>query len=194
MKSKLLVVAVLGLMSMPVFATGASDNCNGNGSCATGSTTTNQGGNASSTSSASGVGVGIGGNSSVNVYNKTENANLQGQQQSTNNANNSSNSSNVNVGGDVYEAKRNPVNTAYAPSIAPTANCALSVSGGISAAVFSASFGKAYIDENCAALERVRTVSQVLNDKDTAEALMCLDEKYKKARLNAGRACPVGQE
>lgn len=116
----------------------------------------------------------------------------QAQKQSTENSNNSSNS--VTVQGDNFEARRIPVSTAFAPSIAPTANCALSVSGGVSFIGFSGSFGKAYIDENCAALERVRTVSLVLGDKSTAEALMCLDEKYKKARLNAGRACPVEQE
>lgn len=152
--------------------------------------------------------IGIGGSSSVDVRssnsnsnsNKVESSNVQGQiqgqgqKQSTSNANNSTNTSNVNVEGDNFEAKRIPVNTAFAPSIAPTANCALSVSGGVSFVGFSGSFGKAYIDQNCANLEKIRSVSQVLGDKETATAMMCLDEAYAKARLNIGKPCPVEQE
>jgi hypothetical protein len=116
----------------------------------------------------------------------------QSQGQSTDNANNSS--QNVNVEGDHFNYKRNPVSTAYAATIAPTANCALGVSGGFQTIGFGASFGKAYIDENCASLEKVRSVAQVLGDVKTAEAMMCQDEKYAKARATAGRPCAVEQE
>jgi hypothetical protein len=114
----------------------------------------------------------------------------QGQKQSTENSNNSE----VNVAGDNFEARRIPVNTAFAPSIAPTANCALSTSGGVSLPGISASFGKAYIDENCSKLEAVRNVALVLKDTATAEAMMCQDKAYAKARATAGRACPVEVE
>jgi hypothetical protein len=194
-------------------------NCNGSGSCGqtTTNNTANHGGQGvgyGGNSSAIGIGTGgsatggnasaIGGNSSADVRNSNNVANtvnntssnvqgqLQGQDQnqnqSTNNANNSTNS--VVVEGSNFEARRIPVNTAFAPSIAPTANCALSVSGGVSVVGFSGSFGKAYIDENCAHLERVRNVALVLNDVATAESLMCQDKKYAKARAASGRACP----
>jgi hypothetical protein len=117
---------------------------------------------------------------------------LQGQNQSTTNANNASQT--VNVQGDNFEVPRIPVSTAYAPMIAPTANCALGVSGGVQTVGFGASFGKAYIDENCAKLEKIRNVSQVLGDKQTAEALMCQDQPYRQARASVGRPCPVEQE
>lgn len=167
-------------------------------------TTNNQGGTGVATSGATSSAVAGGANvdvrntntnlnssnSSVNSSNVQGQIQGQGQKQSTENSNNSS----VTVGGDTFEARRIPVNTAFAPSIAPTANCALSVSGGVSVIGFSGSFGKAYIDENCAALEKVRNVALVLKDTDTAEALMCQDKAYAKARMTAGRACPVEQE
>jgi hypothetical protein len=159
-------------------------------------------------------GVGFGGSSDVDVRNsstnvngnsntnKVENSSLnvqgqtseqaQKQNQSTNNANNSTNS--VVVEGDSFEARRIPVNTAFAPSIAPSATCALSVSGGISTIGFSGSFGKAYIDENCVKLEKVRSVATVLGDIKTAENLMCQDKDYRNARATSNRPCDVEQE
>lgn len=184
----------------------------GGSASATGGTSIATGGNSSATGGASNVDVR---NSSSNINANTvknESTNIQGQQQqqaiknsgnssSTSSANNSGNntgnsaaSNSVTVQGDNFESARNPVNTAYAPPVAATANCALGVSGGVSFVGFSGSFGKAYVDENCAMLEKVRAVSQVLGDKATAEALLCLDPKYARARLNAGRACPVEQE
>ncbi len=215
MKSKFLLLAVLGALSLTANATGndVSNNCPGN-SCHNDSSAT--GGNATSSaiasSQATGVGVGIGGaggnsssvsnGGSVNSDIKNTNVGIntssnvqsqiqgQGQKQATENSNNST----VTVNGDNFEAKRIPVSTAYAPSIAPTAPCALAVNAGVSVIGLSGSFGKAYIDENCAKLEAVRSVALVLGDKETAEAMMCQDSAYAKARLTAGRACPVEQE
>lgn len=222
MNKKQIVVALAMALSMS-FANAGNNNdgvtCNGNGSCATNSTTnnntTNQGGvgyggdssatggnaMAGSASNATGGSVNHSGNSSnlnannvkndINNKNTSNNTNLngqlQGQEQSTENANNSTNSVNI-------QDSRNPVSTAFAPSIAPTANCSLSISGGVQVMGFGGSFGKAYIDENCAALEQVRNVALVLKDTATAEALLCQNEKYAKARATAGRACPVEQE
>jgi hypothetical protein len=175
------------------------------------------GGNSASTSNATvgnvsgGSAYAVGGSSDVDVRNSSTNLNTnantnkvdssnvqgqiqgQGQKQSTNNANNSTNS--VVVEGDNFEAKRIPVNTAFAPSIAPTANCALSISGGISTIGFSGSFGKAYIDQNCADNEDIRNVALVLGDKETAEQMKCeTSAAYRKARAAMNRHCAVEQE
>lgn len=200
------LLAVLALVvSTTVFA-GSNNNQNNSDTITNNynSTVTNAGGLGGSGGNANATA--FGGSSNVDVRNTNTNLNSsnssvnssnvqgqiqgQGQKQSTENSNNST----VNVAGDTFEARRIPVNTAFAPSIAPTANCALSVSGGVSVIGFSGSFGKAYIDENCAALEKVRNVALVLKDTTTAEALMCQDKAYAKARLTAGRACPVEQE
>lgn len=136
-------------------------------------------------------------------HNTNLNSNSQGQQQgqlqgqlqgqiqgqAVENANNAKQKTEVTVEGDTYKAKDIPVATAYAPSIAPTANCALSVSAGVQVMGFGGSFGKAYIDKNCEALEAVRSVSQVLGDKETAEAMMCQNVTYAKARATVGRPC-----
>lgn len=182
------------LLAVALFSAFGIANATNFGNTTNNNQTYNQGGNASAGASAvagasASVGVDVDvKNSNTNLNSNTNhnaNSNIQGQ--STQNANNS------NLSVDVDSA-RNAVNTAYAPSIAPTANCALSVSGGVQVMGFGGSFGKAYIDENCAALEKVRSVSQVLGDKATAEALMCQDVKYSKARSTAGRPCPVETE
>lgn len=120
-------------------------------------------------------------NSHVNSYNAQ--GQIQGQEQRLNNDNS------INVEGDSFNQRRIPVSTAFAPSIAPTANCALSISGGFSVIGFSASLGKAYVDENCANLEKIRSVATVLGDTETAEAMLCQDESYAKARSKTGRDC-----
>lgn len=97
----------------------------------------------------------IGSGNSSNV-----NANLQGQSQSTSNSNNASQS--VTVNGDTFEAQaRNPVSTAYAPTIMPTAPCMGSTSGGAQGVGFGFSIGGTWIDENCQLLEQARAVSNL---------------------------------
>lgn len=210
MKKSLMALLVLTMFTTSAYADKNSNDITNNYN------TTNRGGEGGQGGTGIGVGVGIagasssssaiGGGANVDVRNTSTNLNNntnlnsssnvqgqiqgQGQKQSTENSNNT----NINVQGDNFEARRIPVSTAFAPSIAPTANCALSVSGGVSVIGFSGSFGKAYIDENCAALEKVRNVALVLKDVNTAEAMMCQDKAYAKARATAGRACPVEQE
>jgi hypothetical protein len=223
MKKSMVLLCVLSTLSLSVFA--GNDNANpcgnnGNNCNATGgnsNVTVNSNPVATGTGGSANVGnvSAINGGNHVDVSNRVStdvnssnlNANTnkvdssnvqgqiqgQGQKQSTNNANNSTNS--VVVEGDNFEAKRIPVNTAFAPSIAPTANCALSVSGGISTIGFSGSFGKAYIDQNCADNEDIRNVALVLGDKETAEQMKCeTSAAYRKARAAMNRHCAVEQE
>lgn len=132
-------------------------------------------------------------NSNSNANNNANsNSNVQGQaqKQSTENSNNST----VTVQGDNFNQARIPVSTAYSASIAPTAQCALGISGGVQIMGFGGTIAKAYVDENCQRLEQIRTVALVLKDTNTAEALMCQDKAYAKARSTAGRACPVEAE
>lgn len=203
---------LLALSLLAIWAPAIAGNNNGpvfGGDTTNNYTTNNQGGHGG-TGIAGAAATAIAGGAEVDVRNSSTNLNTnlnhnsasvnsanlqgqiqgQGQKQSTSNSNNSS----VTVQGDNFEAKRIPVNTAFAPSIAPTANCALSISGGVSVIGFSGSFGKAYIDETCAALEKVRSVALVMGDIATAEAMLCQDEKYAKARATAGRPCAVEQE
>lgn len=139
-----------------------------------------------------------------NVNNTNNNANVQGQKQGqsqgqgqeqsiknsgnsfsggntqTNEGNNSSQS--VNVEGDTYEAqKRNPVATAYAASIMPTAVCALSTSGGAQGVGFGFSLGGSYIDDNCMLLEQVRAVSN-LGEREVAQEMMMGVPAYAAAK------------
>lgn len=115
------------------------------------------------------------------IDNKVSNTNLNAVN-STNDNSNRNNVENkvgvtnsVTVEGDktTFEAqKRDPVATAYAASIAPTAVCALSVSGGAQAVGFGFSFGKSFIDDNCVLLEQARAAAN-LGQRDVAiEMLM----------------------
>lgn len=85
--------------------------------------------------------------------------------------------------------ERNPVSTAYAPSIAPTATCMGSTSAGAQGASFGISFGSTWADENCMKLEQVRVVSTVLNDARTAAQMMCGIPAYAEAREAMGMPC-----
>lgn len=149
------------------------------------------------------IGVGIGGeggravsssssgSSSTSGASATSNSGgntmVGGRQDTTNN---NQSGANVTVTGDTYQAQeRNPVNTAYAPSIAPTALCALGVSGGAQGVSFGLSFGKSYTDENCVLLEQIRATATVLGDRATAAEMMCDLPSYKAARARAGKPC-----
>lgn len=154
-----------------------------------GGNTTNAGG-AGGQGGAGGTGLAIAGAASVAEAKANASAmaaQQQGQQQAaiaaqqqsnTNtvrNSNDNSNavSNNVTVEGSTYEAqKRDPVATAYAASIAPTAVCALSVSGGAQAVGFGFSFGKSFIDENCVLLEQARAAANLGQREIAVEMLM----------------------
>jgi hypothetical protein len=164
----------------------------------------------------SGVGIGIAG-ASANAVAAQQQGQIQGQSlYSTNQNANQVNSRNTNqatggnsyassggnvltqqggavtVGGDTYIApaqERNPVATAYAPNVSPTALCALGVSGGAQGASFGVSFGGSYTDENCVLLEQVRTTAAILKDSATAAEMMCGLPAYKAARARTGKPC-----
>jgi hypothetical protein len=166
----------------------------------------------------SGVGIGIAGASAnAAAVAAQQQGQIQGQSQSSRNTNSvrSSNSNSnqalggnsyatsggniltqqggaVTVEGDTYIApaqERNPVATAYAPNVSPTALCALGVSGGAQGASFGVSFGGSYTDENCVLLEQVRTTAAILKDSATAAEMMCGLPAYKAARARTGKPC-----
>lgn len=111
------------------------------------------------------------------------------QGQSTENANNAAQQTSVNVQGDnvSYQAAQIPVATAYAPSIAPTAVCALSLSGGAQGALFGFSMGGSYIDENCEMLEQVRAAKAIGADDVAFEMMMDVPAFAKAAKRIADR-------
>lgn len=90
------------------------------------------------------------------------------QHQSTDNANNASQA--VNIAGDAAQA-RNPVSSAIAPAVAPTAVCALGVGFGVQAVGAGVSFGNSYVDKNCELLEQVRAANSI-GARDVALEMM----------------------
>ena len=86
-------------------------------------------------------------------------------------------------------SSRSAVNVPFLPATVATANCALSTSAGFALIGVAASIGRAYVDENCAKLEKIRSVADVLGDVETAEAMMCTDLLYSTARATVGRPC-----
>lgn len=106
---------------------------------------------------------------------------------STDNANNASQS--VNTGSNVTITHERNVSSAYAPTIAPTAVCMGSTSGGAQGASFGFSVGTTWVDKNCELLEQVRAVSYVLGDRESAAEMLCSLESYREARLRVGKPC-----
>jgi hypothetical protein len=84
---------------------------------------------------------------------------------------------------------RNPVSTAYAAAIPPTAVCAGSTSGGAQGAAVGLSFGSSWTDKNCMLLEQVRTVAVVLGDVAVASEMLCGVDAYREARQRLGNPC-----
>lgn len=124
---------------------------------------------------------------------------LQGQQQSaisggnklTNEGNNSAQSTSVKVEGDVYEAARIPVATAYAaPLTASNGTCMGSSSAGGQGLNLGLSFGTTWTDDNC---DR-RYDAQELRAQGlvkAATALMCQKPSIAAAMKEAGTPCPA---
>lgn len=139
------------------------------------------------------TGVGVGGAGGTASSGSTSGASsTSGGNTLTGGANTSTQANAVTVNGDTvtYQAQeRNPVGTAWAPNISPTALCALGVSGGAQGVSFGLSFGKAYIDDNCQLLEQIRATATVLGDRATAAEMMCDVPSYKAARARAGKPC-----
>jgi hypothetical protein len=161
MKKHLVMACLLGF-AIPALAGGNSNSNNSDTITNYGDTVTNNQGGAGG-QGGTGVGVGIAGaysgsNSTANSSNT--NLNLQGQQQSTSNSNNAAQSTNVIVQGDTYKQERPAVNTAYAPTIFPTAPCMGSSSVGASGSLFSISGGSTWTSNECMILETARAFDQ----------------------------------
>lgn len=68
----------------------------------------------------------------------------------------------VSVGGDVYEARRIPVATAYAASLTSGIDtCLGSASAGVQTMVVGVSGGKTFIDRNCILIKQVQLLTQM---------------------------------
>jgi len=110
-------------------------------------------------------------NSVSGVKNSGNSASKSSSNSGGNTQSNAGNNTSVSVEGDIYQAARIPVSTAYAPSIAPTAPCMGSTSGGAQGAGFGFSIGGTWTDDNCVLLEQVRATSN-LGEKEVAQEMM----------------------
>lgn len=89
-----------------------------------------------------------------------------------------------------FEARRIPVNTAYAPNLTSSGEdtCLGSVSGGAQHAVFGLSFGKTTIDDNCVRLKRSKMLAS-LGEREAALAYWCDQPDMVQALSLAGVRC-----
>lgn len=140
----------------------SNSNTNSNNNSAK-STSSATGGNASATGGSATQGQKQGQSQSAN--------NTQSQSATANNAGNNSTYSSNSVTN--VAAPKIPVETAYAPSIAPTVPCFKGFGGGIQTAPVGLSFGGGKIDENCAILEASRQAPSL-----RARCLVYISNKY----------------
>ena len=122
------------------------------------------------------------------IYNRTTNENAnnqeqsqkqeQSQNQSTQNANNASQSTNVGGSTMNFESSDNPVSSAYAPTVFPTAPCMGSTSGGAQTGLFGFSVGTSWESKDCMMLETARSFEQAGYAED-ALVIRC-KSKYAK--------------
>jgi hypothetical protein len=190
MKSKLVLLAVLSVLSLSSFAGNDNanpcgnngNNCNvggngGSGGNATGGSATAYGGSSNTDVRNSSTNLNTNSNSNVGVNTNTS---VNGQAQSTENANNSTSNTSVNVAGDNYEARRIPVATAYANAPMPSATCR---SGGAIAAqstVFGISLGGDRAVDTCEINEASR-IAFAVGQTDMALEILCQNKWAKKS-------------
>jgi hypothetical protein len=74
---------------------------------------------------------------------------------------------------------------AYAPSVHPTANCAMGASVGIGGVL---SAGGSHIDENCATIEQAKAIAD-LGDPFSAQEVLCSLPRVREARVRSGNPC-----
>lgn len=91
-------------------------------------------------------------------------------------------------GHNTYEGTNMPVNTAFAPSMNPTAPCALTAAGGVSFMGFSGTAGGSTINEECQTQEIAKTAF-VMGERDAAREVMCGLKQYRAAQKRLGRLC-----
>lgn len=215
MKKSLLALAIAGLSMSQAFAFGnAESNASANAGAAaiagaaagaiSGSVAT--GGNATGGSANSSLSSSIRNDvSSTNVNAnslRSDNINAQGQLQGqhqtaysggnklTNEGNNSQQSTSVKVEGDVYEAPRIPVATAYAaPLTASNGTCMGSTSAGAQGVTIGLSVGITWTDSSCDARYDAQALA-ALGQPVAAIARLCQKAEIAAAMEKAGTACP----
>ena len=102
----------------------------------------------------------------------------QDQKQSVENSNNASQSTIVGGSSMNFESSDNPVSSAYAPNVYPTAPCMGSTTGGAQTGVFGFSIGATWESKDCMMLETARSFEQA-GYKEDALAIRC-KSKYAK--------------
>ena len=103
------------------------------------------------------------------------------------------NTTSVAVQGDVYQAPRIPVASAWAaPLAASNGTCMGSSSGGAQGAGFGFSIASTWSDQGCDRRYNAQMLNQ-LGARDAAIALMCQDETVRAAMASAGTPCVTKQ-
>lgn len=88
-----------------------------------------------------------------------------------------------------FEARRNPVHTAYAaPLTSGLDTCLGSASAGVQTGVLGVSFGGTKVDANCVRLKNANAM-KALGMPDVACELVAKDDEVRDALARAGRAC-----
>lgn len=125
------------------------------------------------------------GNSDVDVNNigldidASRTSNKQSNKQST--KTNTSDSNEINIGGAEYIEAKNPVNTAYAPTVIATSDCLGSVSGGGQGSSFGATLGFTTNSEPCNIREDAKLVAALTKDESLVKATLCQSDRVKEA-------------
>ncbi len=103
--------------------------------------------------------------------------------------NNNKDINRINIGGDLYEESRIPVNTSYAPVVISTSDCLGSFSAGGQGQFLGLTVGGTTQSRPC----NIREYSKMFearNQPEIAFAILCQDRIVRKAVESAGKRCP----
>lgn len=183
-----LIAALAVLAFSTAHATKPGNNGGGNGGCGQGQTT-NGCGTAPVAGGAGGTGIGVGiagaaASSSATAIAAQAQGQMQGQSQNAQ-AISGGNSQSVNVAAQ----ERDPVATAYAPSLTATnGTCLGSASGGIQGAAVGFAFGSTRVDAGCDARYDAAAL-RAAGHARAADARLCQKPEIAEAMAAAGTPC-----
>lgn len=190
---RILIAALAVLAFSTVHATKPGNSGGGNGGCGQGQTT-NGCGTTPSTGGAGGTGIGVGIAGAAATSNATAvAAQTQGQQQGQTQQALGGNAHSVSGGNtqsvNVAAQERDPVATAYAPSLTATnGTCLGSASGGIQGAAVGFAFGSTHVDAGCDARYDASAL-RAAGHARAADARLCQKPEIAEAMAAAGTPC-----
>lgn len=165
--------------------TGNNKNSNANANTNSNSNTNKARGGTATANAQGGLGgVGVGGSGGMGGLGGTGGNSVTGPISNTNSAAGGSSDNTVTVS----SSHRAAASSAFAPTVYPTANCAVAGGFAVQGVGFGLSGGAATIDPSCEVIEQAKA-AQAIGQAAVAQEVLCSLPKVRAARKHTGNPC-----